>query len=308
CDSYPYCRYSFPDWLRVLQFHQLGHSSRVLRHGKKKTECIRHLLPPSEYWNTKPYEEDEVSNMWYYGTATDYGAEDIMYKLLPRGPRIRNEEVVYMKDFSILIAVWVIFLVLHIVKVYCFKLLVYIYINLFNGILDLKPLTEYFFSTFQVPVAVGVCAYEAVFLYNGTRVINVKWKRSNNHVYGRQGGHVKWRRSDNLESASVDSLLLLWLFGWYSWWSARSSWRIHFGSIVSTARGFASGASCFRKISFFDFQVATIDTLQMQVSSTTANFMMIFSSSMSVIQYYLLGHFPVPYGKDRSSLVFIVDS
>lgn len=35
-----------------------------------------------------------VSNMWYCGTATDSGAEDIMYKLLPRGPRIRNEEVI----------------------------------------------------------------------------------------------------------------------------------------------------------------------------------------------------------------------
>ncbi|PHU24372.1 hypothetical protein BC332_09479 [Capsicum chinense] len=32
-----------------------------------------------------------------------------------------------------------------------------------------------------------------------------------------------------------------------------------------------------------------------QVSSATAAFVMIFSSSMSVIQYYLLGRFPVPY-------------
>ncbi|KAF3640400.1 putative protein disulfide isomerase-like 1-6-like [Capsicum annuum] len=33
-----------------------------------------------------------------------------------------------------------------------------------------------------------------------------------------------------------------------------------------------------------------------QVSSATATFVMIFSSSMSVVQYYLLGRFPVPYG------------
>ncbi|XP_016551777.1 sulfite exporter TauE/SafE family protein 3 isoform X2 [Capsicum annuum] len=32
-----------------------------------------------------------------------------------------------------------------------------------------------------------------------------------------------------------------------------------------------------------------------QVSSATATFVMIFSSSMSVVQYYLLGRFPVPY-------------
>lgn len=37
----------------------------------------------------------------------------------------------------------------------------------------------------------------------------------------------------------------------------------------------------------------------MQVSSATATFVMIFSSSMSVVQYYLLGRFPVPYGKEN---------
>ncbi|KAF8684289.1 hypothetical protein HU200_044371 [Digitaria exilis] len=33
-----------------------------------------------------------------------------------------------------------------------------------------------------------------------------------------------------------------------------------------------------------------------QVSSATATFVMMFSSSMSVVQYYLLHRFPVPYG------------
>lgn len=34
----------------------------------------------------------------------------------------------------------------------------------------------------------------------------------------------------------------------------------------------------------------------MQVSSATATFAMTFSSSMSVVEYYLIKRFPVPYG------------
>ena len=33
-----------------------------------------------------------------------------------------------------------------------------------------------------------------------------------------------------------------------------------------------------------------------QVASATSTFAMVFSSSMSVVQYYLLERFPVPYG------------
>lgn len=35
----------------------------------------------------------------------------------------------------------------------------------------------------------------------------------------------------------------------------------------------------------------------MQVASATSTFSMLFSSSMSVVQYYYLDRFPVPYGK-----------
>lgn len=35
----------------------------------------------------------------------------------------------------------------------------------------------------------------------------------------------------------------------------------------------------------------------LQVASATSTFAMVFSSSMSVVQYYLLNRFPVPYGK-----------
>lgn len=36
--------------------------------------------------------------------------------------------------------------------------------------------------------------------------------------------------------------------------------------------------------------------LLLQVASATSTFSMVFSSSMSVVQYYLLDRFPVPYG------------
>lgn len=43
----------------------------------------------------------------------------------------------------------------------------------------------------------------------------------------------------------------------------------------------------------------------MQVSSATATFAMTFSASMSVIEYYLLKRFPVPYGIRTSPLILL---
>ncbi|KAH0710807.1 hypothetical protein KY284_012234, partial [Solanum tuberosum] len=217
-------------------FHQLGHSSRVLRHGKKKTECIRliSLILLSDY----------------------SGAEDIMYKLLPRGPRIRNEEVVYTKDFSILIAVWVIFLVLHIVKTYT----------------STCSTTYWILNLLQVPVAVGVSAYEAVCLYNGTRVIMSSGKEVIT-VY--MGDRVVMSSGEEVITWKVHQLILYCCCGFLA-------------GIVGGLLGLHGG---FILVPLF-LQLGILP----QVSSTTANFMMIFSSSMSVIQYYLLGHFPVPYG------------
>ncbi|KAH0708841.1 hypothetical protein KY284_010268 [Solanum tuberosum] len=183
-----------------------------------------------KYWNTEPYEEEDENE--------DAGAEDIMYKLLPRGPRIRNEEVVYTKDFSILIAVWVIFLVLYIVKTYT----------------STCSMTYWILNLLQVPVAVGVSAYEAVCLYNGTRVV----MSSGEEV-------ITWK---------VHQLILYCCCGFLA-------------GIVGGLLGLHGG---FILVPLF-LQLGILP----QVSSTTANFMMIFSSSMSVIQYYLLGHFPVPY-------------
>jgi uncharacterized membrane protein YfcA len=40
-----------------------------------------------------------------------------------------------------------------------------------------------------------------------------------------------------------------------------------------------------------------IGLFHMKVSSATSTFAMTFSASMSVVEYYLLKRFPIPYGK-----------
>ncbi|XP_015169920.1 uncharacterized protein [Solanum tuberosum] len=200
-----------------------------------------------KYWNTEPNEEEDENE--------DAGAEDIMYKLLPRGPRIRNEEVVYTKDFSILIAVWVIFLVLHIVKTYT----------------STCSTTYWILNLLQVPVAVGVSAYEAVCLYNGTRVVMSSGKEVIT-VY--MGNRVVMSSGEEVITWKVHQLILYCCCGFLA-------------GIVGGLLGLHGG---FILVPLF-LQLGILP----QVSSTTANFMMIFSSSMSVIQYYLLGRFPVPY-------------
>ena len=44
--------------------------------------------------------------------------------------------------------------------------------------------------------------------------------------------------------------------------------------------------------------------LLLQVSSATATFAMTFSSSMSVVEYYLLKRFPIPYGEFTCYIMF----
>ena len=41
-----------------------------------------------------------------------------------------------------------------------------------------------------------------------------------------------------------------------------------------------------------------------QVASATATFVMMFSSSLSVVEFYFLGRFPIPYGKSLAPNLF----
>ncbi|KAH0705641.1 uncharacterized protein [Solanum tuberosum] len=198
-----------------------------------------------ETWKKETIIKKEVSRRL---TSSNAGAEDVAYKLLPGGSRVRNEgyktpevsivENVYWKDFTILIAVWIILLVLHIFKTYT----------------STCSTTYWILNVLQVPVAVGASAYEAVCLYKGTRVV-----MSNGEAV------ITWK---------VHQLILYCCCGILAG---------IVGGLLGLGGGFILGPL------FLELGIPP------QVSSATATFVMIFSSSMSVIQYYLIGRFPVPY-------------
>lgn len=106
----------------------------------------------------------------------------------------------------------------------------------------------------QIPVTVGVTAYEAVSLYKGRRVIASK-------------GEV-------VTVWSVNRLIICCVFGILAGMV---------GGLLGLGGGFIMGPL------FLELGIPP------QVSSATATLVMAFSSSMSVVEYYLLKRFPVPY-------------
>ncbi|XP_026408744.1 sulfite exporter TauE/SafE family protein 3-like isoform X1 [Papaver somniferum] len=110
-------------------------------------------------------------------------------------------------------------------------------------------------SALQIPVSVGVTLYEAVGLYRGTKVIASLGTDRD----------TKWR---------VYQLLLYAFVGLFAG---------TVGGLLGLGGGFIMGPL------FLQLGVPP------QVSTVTATFAMIFSSSVSVVEYYLLKRFPVPY-------------
>ncbi|KAK4354469.1 hypothetical protein RND71_026663 [Anisodus tanguticus] len=198
-----------------------------------------------ETWKKETIIKKELSRRL---ASSNAGAEDVAYKVLPGGPRVRNEgyktpevsivDNVHWKDFTVLIAMWIVLLVLHIFKTYA----------------STCSTTYWILNLLQVPVAVGASAYEAVCLYKGTRVV----MSSGEAV-------ITWK---------VHQLILYCCCGILAG---------IVGGLLGLGGGFILGPL------FLELGIPP------QVSSATATFVMIFSSSMSVIQYYLLGRFPVPY-------------
>ncbi|KAL6207744.1 hypothetical protein ACLB2K_018698 [Fragaria x ananassa] len=171
---------------------------------------------------------------------------DAEYKSLPGGPNSdqqKDPEVslvdnVYWKEFGLLVFVWVAFLALQIAKHHTSTCSVaYWVVNLS-----------------QIPVSLGVSAYEAVGLYQGRKVISSKGEEGTN-----------WQ---------VYQLILYCLMGVVAG---------IVGGLLGLGGGFIMGPL------FLELGIPP------QVSSATATFAMMFSSSMSVVEYYLLKRFPVPY-------------
>ncbi|KAA8541793.1 hypothetical protein F0562_022945 [Nyssa sinensis] len=175
------------------------------------------------------------------------GGEEVERKTLPEGhnndtqmesKESKTSKNVYWKELGILVGVWVIILALEIGKNY-----------------TATCSTAYWvLNFFQIPVAVGASAYEAVSLYKGRRVIASK-------------GDVE----TNLK---VHRLVLYCCSGILAG---------VVGGLLGLGGGFIMSPL------FLELGIPP------QVSSATATFVMMFSSSMSVVEYYLLKRFPIPY-------------
>ncbi|PIN02416.1 hypothetical protein CDL12_25072 [Handroanthus impetiginosus] len=216
---------------------------------------VKAFLKGVETWKKETIIKKEVARRM----ASDYnGREEASYKLLPEGPTngtrmppIENKpsevsiiDNVYWKKFTILFAVWLVILLLHIAKDYTATC----------------SAAYWIVTLLQIPVAIGASGYQAVCLYKEWRVI---------------------------ESTG----------------EARISWTVHqlifccccgilagiVGGLLGLGGGFILGPM------FLELGIPP------QVSSATTILIMTFSSSMSVIQYYLLKRFPPTY-----ALYFVV--
>lgn len=182
-----------------------------------------------------------------------------------------------------------------------------------------------FGCTYQIPVAVGVSGYEAVCLYKGKRVIASKgeegtnWKVHQLVLYcfcgvaagvvggllGLGGGFILGPLFLELgippQVNHTDSfhLMRLWTFRI----SLKSEHCLNIARIIlGKNMDLKICALGLDEITTYWYTVIKITVLillehSVQVSSATATFAMTFSSSMSVVEYYLLKRFPVPYGK-----------
>ncbi|XP_027331914.1 sulfite exporter TauE/SafE family protein 3-like isoform X2 [Abrus precatorius] len=204
------------------------------------------FLKGVETWKKETIMKEEAARQQ---ESNDGSRIEIEYKPIPSGSEngiakdTKREEVtvlenVYWKEFGLLAFVWVAFLIIQIVMTKTAKC----------------STTYWVLNILQIPVSVGVAAYEAIALYKGWRVIS---------SVGDQG-----------KSFSVQQLIIYCTFGILAG---------IVGGLLGIGGGFVMGPL------FLELGVPP------QVASATATFAMVFSSSMSVVEYYLLKRFPVPY-------------
>ncbi|CAL5197608.1 unnamed protein product [Lathyrus oleraceus] len=169
------------------------------------------------------------------------GSSEEDYTSLPAD--LQDEEVplldnIYWKELSVLVYVWVAFLIVQIIKTYS----------------KTCSIEYWILNSLQVPIAISVTLYEAICLSKGTRVIASK---------GKEVTHWKFHK------------ICLYCFC---------------GIIAGMVSGLLGlGGGFILGPLFLELGIPP------QVASATSTFAMVFSSSMSVVQYYLLDSFPVPY-------------
>ncbi|XVE82639.1 hypothetical protein DITRI_Ditri16bG0022300 [Diplodiscus trichospermus] len=222
----------FADWmvtvLLIILF--IGTSTKALFKGIdtwKKETMMKKEAAKLEAEESKPADE---------------AAQD--YKPLPSGPGTLPEDEVpllqniYWKELSLLMYVWIGFLIVQIIKEY----------------LPTCSIMYWIVTSLQIPIAASVTVFEAICLYKGTRVIASKGKEVTN-----------WKIYQILLYCSCGIIAGM------------------VGGLLGLGGGFILGPL------FLELGIPP------QVASATSTFAMVFSSSMSVVQYYLLNRFPIPY-------------
>ncbi|KAI3414447.1 uncharacterized protein J3R85_016277 [Psidium guajava] len=159
-------------------------------------------------------------------------------KLHTKKTQVSLLENVHWKEVALLTFVWVAYLILQISM---------------NQTATCS--TAYWVLNFlQLPVSIGVYAYEAISLYKGWRVIASKGEKGK-----------KWQVHELLSYCACGILAGM------------------IGGLLGIGGGFVMGPL------FLELGIPP------EVASATATFGMTYSSSMSVVEYYLLKRFPVPY-------------
>ncbi|KAH7566425.1 hypothetical protein ACOSP7_022898 [Xanthoceras sorbifolium] len=223
----------FADWmvtvLLIILF--IGTSTKALFKG-------------IDTWKKETMMKKEAAKALESESKPDDGAGQD-YKPLPSGPAatMQDEEVpliknIYWKELSLLVYVWIGFLIVQIAKEYT----------------TTCSVTYWILNSLQVPIAVSITLFEAVCLYKGTRVIASKGKEITN-----------WK---------MHQLFFYCCCGIVAGMV---------GGLLGLGGGFILGPL------FLELGIPP------QVASATSTFAMVFSSSMSVVQYYLINRFPVPY-------------
>ncbi|KAE8655093.1 DECREASED DNA METHYLATION 1 family protein [Hibiscus syriacus] len=155
--------------------------------------------------------------------------------MLKKVPLLQN---IYWKELSLLVYVWIGFLIVQIIKEY----------------LSTCSVMYWIVTFLQIPIAASVTLFEAICLCKGTRVIASKGKEVTNWM--------------------IYQILLYCSCGIVAGMV---------GGLLGLGGGFILGPL------FLELGIPP------QVASATSTFSMVFSSSMSVVQYYILNRFPVPY-------------
>ncbi|MBA0741075.1 hypothetical protein Gogos_014247 [Gossypium gossypioides] len=164
--------------------------------------------------------------------------------MLPSGPSTMPDadisliHNIYWKELSLLVYVWIGFLIVQIIKEY----------------LQTCSVMYWIVNSLQIPIAASVTVFEAICLYKGRRVIASKGKEITN-----------WKIYQILIYCSCGIIAGM------------------VGGLLGLGGGFILGPL------FLELGIPP------QVASATSTFSMAFSSSMSVVQYYLLNRFPIPY-------------